>query len=103
MSRDQEWSSKTKKEYGKQEKDNKESVEGVRDATFEIVEKIGVINDFSNGDCRIELNLIRWNNKPPVYDLRLWVREDGESFKPLNGLKFYYKDLLILSKILADL
>lgn len=39
--------------------------------TFEIVEKIGVITEYSTGWNR-EINLVSWNGNEPKYDIREW-------------------------------
>ena len=72
---------------------------------YEIINHIGTLRENRNGD-RVELNYIRWDGREPcVYDLRLWKKKDnGKGYRPtINGLKFYYQDLLLLSKILSDL
>ena len=38
---------------------------------YEIVDKIGVVREGTNG-WNMELNLISWNDREPVYDLRTW-------------------------------
>ena len=41
------------------------------DFTFEIVEHIGVLSQTNNG-WKKELNLVSWNGREPVYDIRTW-------------------------------
>jgi len=41
------------------------------DIKFEIVKKIGVLSK-SSKDWAKELNLIRWNEREPKYDIREW-------------------------------
>ena len=41
------------------------------DIKFEIVKKIGVLSKSEKGWTK-ELNLIRWNDREPKYDLRSW-------------------------------
>ena len=38
---------------------------------YEVVDKIGIVSEGSNGWNK-ELNLISWNDREPVYDLRTW-------------------------------
>ena len=38
---------------------------------YEIVEKIGIVSEGNNGWNK-ELNLISWNEREPVYDIRTW-------------------------------
>lgn len=42
-----------------------------RDIVFEIVEHIGDLKTFPNGWTK-ELNVVRWNNGDPKYDIRDW-------------------------------
>ena len=41
------------------------------DIKYEVVEKIGIVAEGSNGWNK-ELNLISWNEREPVFDLRVW-------------------------------
>lgn len=38
---------------------------------FEIIKHLAVLETFENG-CKSELNIVRWSNLTPVYDLRTW-------------------------------
>ena len=38
---------------------------------YEITEKLGVLSESSNGWTK-ELNLVSWNDREPVYDIRTW-------------------------------
>ena len=38
---------------------------------YEVVDKIGIVSEGNNGWNK-ELNLISWNEREPVYDLRTW-------------------------------
>ena len=38
---------------------------------YEIVEKIAVLSESSKGWTK-ELNLVSWNDREPVYDIRTW-------------------------------
>ena len=38
---------------------------------YEVVEKIGIVSEGSNGWNK-ELNLISWNEREPVLDIRTW-------------------------------
>lgn len=78
--------------------------DGRKPLNYEIVERIGTLRENHKGNARVELNRIKWDGRNPVYDLRLWVKEDNGTYRPTsNGLKLYYEDVLILSKILTDL
>ena len=43
---------------------------------YEITEKLGVLSESANGWTK-ELNLVSWNDREPVYDIRTW-RPDHE-------------------------
>ncbi len=47
-----------------------------KEITFEIKEHIGVIKTFNNGWSK-ELNIVKWNDNAPKYDIRDWD-EDHE-------------------------
>ncbi|MBR2295802.1 MAG: hypothetical protein IKA43_00165 [Clostridia bacterium] len=38
---------------------------------FEIVKNFGTVSDSNNGWVK-EVNLISWNDREPVYDIRVW-------------------------------
>ena len=38
---------------------------------YEVVDKIGIVSEGNNGWNK-ELNLISWNDREPVYDIRTW-------------------------------
>ena len=38
---------------------------------YEVVDKIGVVSEGNNGWNK-ELNLISWNEREPVYEIRTW-------------------------------
>ena len=38
---------------------------------YELVEKIGIVSEGNNGWNK-ELNLIKWNEREAVYDIRTW-------------------------------
>lgn len=39
--------------------------------TFEITEKIGVLENYTTGWNK-EINMVSWNGNPPKYDIRDW-------------------------------
>ena len=48
------------------------NVDGAEDPEkYELVEKIGIVSEGNNGWNK-ELNLISWNEREPVYDIRTW-------------------------------
>ena len=50
---------------------------------YEVVDKIGIVSEGNNGWNK-ELNLISWNDREPVYDIRTWSPDhekmDNDSF-----------------------
>ncbi len=38
---------------------------------YEVTEKLGVLSETGNGWTK-ELNLVSWNDREPVYDIRTW-------------------------------
>jgi hypothetical protein len=63
---------------------------------YEIVEKIAVLSESSKGWTK-ELNLIRWNDREPKYDIREWSPE-GE--KMGKGITLSIEEMEILKSAL---
>ncbi len=63
---------------------------------YEIVKKIGVLSKSASG-WEKQLNLVRWNERDPKYDLRDWA-PDGE--KMSKGVTLSKEELLALKEIL---
>lgn len=66
--------------------------------TCEVVKKIAVLSE--NGDYTKECNLVSWNSKTPVLDIRQWrgdrplkglVIDDDGGRALYEGLKAYYE------------
>ncbi len=70
-----------------------------REVTFEIVERIGVVSVSPKG-WKKELNIVRWNDKPPKYDLREW---DEEHEKMGKGITFTEEEMKILKELVSGL
>ena len=47
---------------------------------YELIEKVGVISSGTNGWDK-ELNLISWNEREPVYDIRDWAPDRAKMGK----------------------
>ena len=47
---------------------------------YEVIEKIGVVSEGTNGWNK-ELNLISWNEREPVYDIRTWAPDRAKMGK----------------------
>jgi hypothetical protein len=69
------------------------------DIKFEIVKKIGVLSK-SEKSWSKELNLIRWNEREPKYDIRDWS-PDGLSMS--KGITLSKEELTALRDLLKDL
>ncbi len=66
---------------------------------YEIIETIGVISSQSNG-WQKELNLVSWNNREPVYDIRSWSPDHSKMGK---GVTFSLDEIDELKNILKEL
>ncbi|HFT6135238.1 TPA: YdbC family protein [Listeria monocytogenes] len=63
---------------------------------YEIIEEIGVLSETARG-WRKELNKVRWNGRPPKYDIRDWS-EDHE--KMGKGITLTDEEAEVLKKLL---
>ena len=63
---------------------------------FEIVKKIGVLSKSEKGWAK-ELNLIRWNDREPKYDIRDWS-PDGQTMS--KGVTLSKEELAALKELL---
>ena len=64
---------------------------------YEIIAKIGIVSEGSNG-LNKELNLISWNEREPVYDIRTWSPEHDKMGKGITISKEEAKALLDMFK-----
>ncbi|MDO9545575.1 MAG: PC4/YdbC family ssDNA-binding protein [Pelolinea sp.] len=69
------------------------------DIKFEIIEKIGVLSKSDKGWVK-ELNLIRWNDREPKYDIRDWS-PDGQTMS--KGITLSKEELAALKEILKKI
>lgn len=65
---------------------------------YEIVEKIAVLSESSKGWTK-ELNLIRWNDREPKYDIREWSPDGSKMGK---GITLSDEEVAVLKKALAS-
>jgi hypothetical protein len=63
---------------------------------YEIIKKIGVLSKSASG-WEKQLNLIRWNDRDPKYDIREWA-PDG--VKMGKGVTLSKEELLALKELL---
>ena len=66
------------------------------DIKFEIVKKIGVLSKSEKGWAK-ELNLIRWNDREPKYDIREWS-PDGQTMS--KGVTLTKEELAAMKELL---
>lgn len=69
------------------------------DIKYEIVKQIGVLSKTGSGWTK-ELNLIRWNDREPKYDLRDWSAEHAKMGK---GVTLSKEELLALKELLNNM
>lgn len=63
-----------------------------RDVTFEIIDHLGAIAEYSTG-WRKELNLVSWNGGAPKYDIRDW---DPEHEHMSRGITLHEKEMRLV-------
>ena len=66
---------------------------------FEIIKKIGMLSKSASG-WEKQLNLMRWNDRDPKYDIREWS-PDGE--KMGKGVTLSKEELLALKGLLEKM
>jgi hypothetical protein len=69
------------------------------DIKFEIVKQLGVLSKSASGWAK-ELNLIRWNDREPKYDLRDWSADRAKMGK---GVTLSREELLALKELLNSI
>ena len=65
---------------------------------YEIVEKIAVLSESSKGWTK-ELNLIKWNDREPKYDIREWSPDGSKMGK---GITLSDEEVAVLRKALES-
>jgi hypothetical protein len=63
---------------------------------YEITKKIGVLSQTASGWAK-QLNLIRWNDRDPKYDIREWSPDGGKMGK---GVTLSREEMLALKELL---
>lgn len=69
---------------------------------FEIKEHLGLLTADATQTVRKELNLVSWNGKEPVYEIRGWKYQDNET-KALKGITLSKEELKALKSVLNGL
>lgn len=70
--------------------------------TYDIVEEIATLQEFSGSDWTIELNKVAWGKNAPVIDIRRWNR-GGEEIKCGKGITLSEEAAEILARELINL
>lgn len=65
---------------------------------YEIIEKIAVLSESSKGWTK-ELNLIKWNDRDPKYDIREWSPDGSKMGK---GITLSEEEVAVLKKALES-
>ncbi len=71
----------------------------MKEITYEIIEHIADLSTDRKGWIK-ELNLIKWNNAEPKYDLRSWSPDKSKMGK---GITLTEEEVQILKEVLDDL
>ena len=66
---------------------------------FEITQSLGVLSENAKGWTK-ELNLVSWNDREPVYDLRTWSPDHSRMGK---GITLTAAELAALAELLPAL
>ena len=66
---------------------------------YEITEKLGTLGESANGWTK-ELNMVRWNDREPVYDVRTWSPDHDRMGK---GITFAPDEMKMLKELLDKL
>ena len=67
-----------------------------RKISFEILEELAVLSENTKG-WRKELNLVRWNENPPKFDIREWSPDHEKMGK---GITFTNEEMDVLKQFL---
>lgn len=67
--------------------------------TFEIIKQLGVISESPTG-WKKELNIVKWGDREPKYDIRDW---DEEHMRMSRGITLHKEEAIKLSELLAEI
>lgn len=67
--------------------------------TFEIIKQIGVISESPTGWNK-ELNIVKWGDREPKYDIRDW---DEEHMRMSRGITLHEEEAIKLGELLAEM
>ena len=66
---------------------------------YQVTETLGVLSETGNGWAK-EINLVSWNDRTPVYDLRTWTADHERMGK---GITLSKEELVKLRDVLNTL
>ena len=69
------------------------------DIKYEITKRIGVISESTKG-WKKELNLVKWNDREPKYDIREWSPEHEKMSK---GITLSDEEIKALKRLLDEI
>lgn len=67
--------------------------------TFEIIKQLGVISESPTGWNK-ELNIVKWGDREPKYDIRDW---DEEHMRMSRGITLHEEEAIKLGELLAEM
>ena len=70
-----------------------------KELSYEVIKHIGVISE-KNGYSK-EVNIISWNGRPPVFDIRGFRTGNDGLQHPLKGISMSKADLIALKELLS--
>lgn len=73
----------------------------MKNVQYEIIKHIGIIS--KKRSYQKEVNLISWNGRPPVIDIRNFKIDKDGGKSPLNGVTVEKEDLHVLKDILSHI
>jgi hypothetical protein len=73
--------------------------EAMDEIKFEIVKHIGVLSESTRG-WKKELNIVKWNDKEPKYDIRDWAPEYAKMGK---GVTLTKEEIIEIQKLIENI
>lgn len=70
----------------------------MKDFSFEIIEECGVLSESSKG-WQIELNIVKWGDNEPKYDIRAWSPDHTKCGK---GISLTADEISVLRDLLNE-
>ena len=77
------------------------------DFSFEINESVSVLSTWLNSNTGItnskEINVVSWNGRQPMVDIRNWYAHEGEEKRPSKGISLNEKEAKLLCENLIKM